>query len=113
MRDDLRIQHQPAACHQGPPLSYLPTVLSYLFLLFPQNLMLVVSRSIRMQGFIVSRLEHKYNEEFYQTIPKKLASGELKYTEDVTRGLDKVGDVILTVQKGMNKAKAVVLVADE
>jgi NADPH-dependent curcumin reductase CurA len=55
----------------------------------------------------------KYLPEFYATIPEKLASGEIKYTEEVTRGLDKVGEVILAVQKGMNKAKAVVLVAEE
>lgn len=42
-----------------------------------------------------------------------VASGKIKYKEDVTRGLDKLGDVILAVQKGTNKGKAVVLVADE
>ncbi|KAJ6549687.1 alcohol dehydrogenase [Mycena capillaripes] len=45
--------------------------------------------------------------------PPKLASGELKYAEEITTGLDKVGEVILAVQKGTNKAKAVVVVAEE
>ncbi|KAG6816652.1 hypothetical protein H0H87_004295 [Tephrocybe sp. NHM501043] len=76
------------------------------------NLMLVVGKNITLQGFIVGKLEHKYRKEFYATIPKKLASGDLKYTEEVTEGLDKVGHVILRVQKGENKAKAVVKVAD-
>ena len=64
-----------------------------------------------MNGFIVFNLEPKYNAEFYATIPAKLASGELKYTEEVTKGLDKVGDVIISVQRGTNQAKAVIVVA--
>lgn len=70
-------------------------------------------KSLHLHGFIQWRLEYKYDEEFYRTIPPKLASGELKYAEEVTKGLDKVGDVILAVQKGQNKAKAVILVAEE
>jgi len=58
-------------------------------------------------------LEYKYDVEFYKTIPAKLAHGEIKYREDITKGLDKVGDVILAVLKGTNQAKAVILVADE
>ncbi|KAJ7777772.1 hypothetical protein B0H14DRAFT_2963414 [Mycena olivaceomarginata] len=43
----------------------------------------------------------------------RLVSGEFKFTEDVTKGLEKVGDVILAVQKGTNTGKAVVVVAEE
>ncbi|KAG6895800.1 hypothetical protein C0992_012464, partial [Termitomyces sp. T32_za158] len=77
------------------------------------NLMNIVAKSISMNGFIVFRLEHKYQEEFYATIPDMVAGGKLKYTEEVTEGLEKVGDVILAVQKGHNKAKAVIKVADD
>ncbi|KAG6810945.1 hypothetical protein H0H92_009686 [Tricholoma furcatifolium] len=77
-----------------------------------KNLMLVIGKSITIQGFIVGRLEAKYRDEFYASVPAKLASGELKFTEEITEGLDKVGDVILQVQKGHNKAKAVIKVAD-
>jgi NADPH-dependent curcumin reductase CurA len=66
---------------------------------------------LTLSGFIVGRLHHKYEQEFYTTVPPKLASGELKYSEEITNGLDKVGDVILAVQKGTNKAKAVISVA--
>ncbi|KAG5644330.1 hypothetical protein DXG03_008689 [Asterophora parasitica] len=78
-----------------------------------QNLSLVTGKSLSINGFIVSRLHHKYEEDFYATIPGKIASGEIKYSEEITSGLDKVGDVILAVQKGTNKAKAVIKVADE
>ncbi|KAF8881860.1 alcohol dehydrogenase [Infundibulicybe gibba] len=77
-----------------------------------KNLMQIVGKCLQISGFLVHFLAEKYEEEFYATIPKKLASGELQYTEEVTRGLDKVGDVMLAVQKGTNKAKAVILVAD-
>ncbi|KIL66852.1 hypothetical protein M378DRAFT_103072 [Amanita muscaria Koide BX008] len=76
----------------------------------------ILVKSITMHGFIVSRLAQKHPEllnEFYEKIPALLAKGEIKYTEDVTRGLDKVGDVLLSVQKGTNKGKAVVLVAED
>ncbi|KAF8896877.1 alcohol dehydrogenase [Gymnopilus junonius] len=63
------------------------------------KLFLVVAKSISMNGFIVSRLAPKWNEEFFKT--------------DISNGLETVGDVLLAVQKGTNKAKAVVHVADE
>jgi len=66
-----------------------------------------------MNGFVIFNLEPKYDGEFYATIPAKLASGELKYTQEVTKGLDKVGDVIVAVQRGTNTAKAVIEVAEQ
>ncbi|KAJ7898302.1 hypothetical protein B0H14DRAFT_3424674 [Mycena olivaceomarginata] len=45
---------------------------------------------------------------FYETIPPQLASGALKYSEEITTGLDKVGEVISAVQRGTNRGKAVV-----
>jgi len=72
----------------------------------------VIGKDITIRGFIVFRLIGKYLNEFYATVPEKLAKGEIKYREDVSHGLDKVGDVILAVQKGTNKAKAVIHVAD-
>ncbi|KAJ7236839.1 hypothetical protein C8J57DRAFT_1144572 [Mycena rebaudengoi] len=78
-----------------------------------KNLNQMYAKSLTMNGVLVFRLQEKYDEEFYATVPPALARGDIKYTEEVTRGLDKVGDVILAVQKGTNKAKAVVVVADE
>ncbi|KAG6806050.1 hypothetical protein H0H92_012895 [Tricholoma furcatifolium] len=76
------------------------------------NMLRIIERSISMNGFVVLRMEHKFNDAFYATIPGKVAKGELKYTEDITDGLQKVGDVLLAVQKGENKAKAVIRVAE-
>jgi len=66
-----------------------------------------------MTGFIVFHLQSTYEEEFYKIVPSKLAKNELKHREDVTDGLEKVGEVLLAVQKGLNKGKAVIKVADE
>ncbi|KAF9445125.1 NAD(P)-binding protein [Macrolepiota fuliginosa MF-IS2] len=77
-----------------------------------KNLMQVITKDITLRGFVFARSMPKYLEEFYATVPEKIAKGELKYTEDVSYGLDKVGDVILAVQKGTNKAKAIIHVAD-
>jgi NADPH-dependent curcumin reductase CurA len=75
--------------------------------------MQVVSKSISLQGFIVLRLYSKYDQVFNATMPAKVASGEIKYREDIYDGLDKVGDVLLFVLQGKNKGKAVVHVADD
>ncbi|KAJ7250635.1 hypothetical protein C8J57DRAFT_677633 [Mycena rebaudengoi] len=78
-----------------------------------KNLGMMLSKSIIMYGVFVFHLMPKYDEEFYATVPERLAKGEIKYTEEVSRGLDKIGDVMLGVQKGTNKAKAVIVVSDE
>jgi len=73
----------------------------------------IFAKSLTLSGILVFRLQHKYETEFYATVPRALASGEIKYTEEVSRGLETVGDVILRVQQGKNTAKAVVVVAEE
>ncbi|KAJ6452385.1 hypothetical protein C8R47DRAFT_1169175 [Mycena vitilis] len=77
-----------------------------------KNMDQTYAKSLTISGFAVIRLG-KYDDEFYATVPPQLASGELKYTEDVSYGLEKVGDVLLAVQKGRNNGKAVVVVSEE
>ncbi|KAF8625916.1 hypothetical protein AX17_006642 [Amanita inopinata Kibby_2008] len=81
-----------------------------------KSLLNIVAKSITLYGFIVFRLQKQHPQlvdKFYETILPLLASGELKYKEEITRGLDKVGDVFLGIQKGTNKGKAVIWLADE
>ncbi|KAJ7655887.1 hypothetical protein B0H17DRAFT_1163395 [Mycena rosella] len=73
----------------------------------------IYAKSLTMHGIMVMRLQPKYDTEFYVTIPRALAAGEIKYSEEVSRGLGTVGHAILRVQEGTNTAKAVVVVADE
>jgi len=78
-----------------------------------RNLRQIYVKSLHIHGFIVGRLVHKYIDEFYATIPAKLANGEIKYMEDVRKGLDKVGEALLAVQSGTNQGKCVVWLADD
>ncbi|KAJ7844817.1 alcohol dehydrogenase [Mycena leptocephala] len=77
------------------------------------NIHLTWAKSLTISGILIFHLQDKYDEEFYATIPKAIAAGEIKYTEEVSRGLESVGDAILRVQQGKNVAKAVVVVAEE
>ncbi|KAJ7841481.1 alcohol dehydrogenase [Mycena olivaceomarginata] len=78
-----------------------------------KNTGLIFAKRLHIHGFLVLDLSPKYTAAFRAEFVPKLASGEFKFTEDVTRGLDKVGDVLVAVQKGTNTGKAVVVVADE
>jgi NADPH-dependent curcumin reductase CurA len=78
-----------------------------------QNTGLIFAKRLHIHGFLVLDLSPKYTAAFRAEFVPRLASGEFKFTEDVTRGLDKVGDVLVAVQKGTNTGKAVVVVADE
>ncbi|KAJ3502061.1 hypothetical protein NLJ89_g9056 [Agrocybe chaxingu] len=78
-----------------------------------RNLGLIIGKTISLHGFLVFHLEAKYIAEFYRELTPKVASGEIKYREHVYDGLASVGDAILAVQKGENRAKAIVHVADE
>ncbi|KAJ3906694.1 hypothetical protein F5879DRAFT_944932 [Lentinula edodes] len=73
----------------------------------------VLANRLSINGLLVFDHQERYLDEFYEVIPKKLASGEFKYTEDITRGLDKGGEAILEVQKGVNTAKKIIVVADD
>ena len=55
----------------------------------------------------------QYREQFYKEFPAAVASGALKYSEDRTLGLEGVGEAIVAVQKGTNKGKKVIVVAEE
>lgn len=46
-------------------------------------------------------------------MPKKIASGELKYTEELTRGLKYGGHALEAILRGTNKGKSVVVVSEE
>ncbi|KAJ6538381.1 hypothetical protein DFH09DRAFT_1323902 [Mycena vulgaris] len=78
-----------------------------------KNLGLIIGKTITMYGFLVTALLPKWQDEFYAVVPGKLVSGEIKYAEEVSQGLERVGDVMLAVMNGSNKAKAVVLVAEQ
>ena len=79
------------------------------------NLMQIVGRQLKLSGFLSSNpyLIGKYEEQFYKEIPKQLANGGLKHTEDLTYGLENGGKAILDVQTGRNIGKSVVVIGQE
>ncbi|KAJ3786771.1 hypothetical protein GGU10DRAFT_332059 [Lentinula aff. detonsa] len=78
-----------------------------------KNLDQIYARRITLYGFLISDLAPKWEEEFYKVIPKKLASGEFKFREDITTGLENSGQAIRDVQIGANTGKKVIVVAQE
>lgn len=78
-----------------------------------KNLMYIVSKQLKIYGFLVFALSAKYEDEFYKVVPRQIANGEIKYTEDIKNGLQYAGHAIYEVQAGKNKGKSVILVAEE
>jgi NADPH-dependent curcumin reductase CurA len=80
-----------------------------------RNLVLVVGKRIKLQGFIV--LDHfkdpKFLPEFYSKVPQWIAKGEIKVKEDVTKGLENAADAIIGIFQGKNFGKAVIQIASD
>lgn len=73
----------------------------------------IVSRQIKMYGFIVWNLADKYEEQFYKEVPERIANGAFKLKEDLKYSLEKTIEAILDVQTGRNNGKSVIIVAQE
>ena len=78
-----------------------------------KNLQSIIIKRLRIFGIVISALSHKYENEFYETVPRMIAQGKIKYKEDVTEGLEFVGEALLSVLTGKNKGTAIVSVARE
>jgi NADPH-dependent curcumin reductase CurA len=78
-----------------------------------QNPGLIFAKCLHLHGFLILDIGPEQAAAFQAEVVPKLANEEFKFIEDVTRGLDKVGNVLLAVQKGTNTGKAVVLVAEK
>ncbi|KAI0788286.1 NAD(P)-binding protein [Fomes fomentarius] len=78
-----------------------------------KNLQNLVWREVTFHGFLTTSLMDKYEDEFFRTVPARIASGEIKYKEHRVRGLENAGQAIVDVQNGKNFGKMVVVVAEE
>ncbi|TFK22688.1 alcohol dehydrogenase [Coprinopsis marcescibilis] len=79
-----------------------------------KNIVNIMTKSLSVHGFIVLReLDDKLREEFYNVVPELVSSGNIQYREEIHDGLESAGNVFLAVQKGLNKAKAVIRVAED
>ena len=77
-----------------------------------KNLNKLYQFEITMNGFIGTTLVPKY-PEFYTEIPKRIASGQIKYKEDIMEGLENAAYAIDGIYKGKNTGKLIVAVARE
>ena len=71
----------------------------------------VLTKRIRMQGFIIfDDYAHRYRE-FAQAIRQWLASGQIKFREDVVDGLENAPAAFIGLLEGRNFGKLIVRVA--
>jgi len=78
-----------------------------------RNLHHIYAKSISMTGFIMGRIQDKYQPEFDETVSRLVAECKLKHREHIFEGLERVGDAILACLSGSAKGKVVVKVASE
>eukprot|EP00268_Persea_americana_P064843 TRINITY_DN857_c0_g1_i8.p1 TRINITY_DN857_c0_g1~~TRINITY_DN857_c0_g1_i8.p1 ORF type:complete len:349 (-),score=70.70 TRINITY_DN857_c0_g1_i8:392-1438(-) len=76
------------------------------------NLFCVVTKRIRMQGFMEPDHKHMY-PQFLELIIQYIREGKITYVEDVAEGLESAPSALIGLFSGRNVGKQVVLVARE
>ena len=76
------------------------------------NLMNVISKQIKMQGFITPSYFHLY-PKFLETILPHIKEGKVAYVEDVAEGLQNAPLALIGLFSGHNVGKQVIQVAME
>jgi len=73
----------------------------------PHNIIQVVGKQLKIQGFIVSS-HADMQPAFFADMAKWIASGQMKYEETVMEGIDKAPDAFLGLFSGANTGKMLV-----
>lgn len=73
---------------------------------------MIIGKVVTMQGLLHHALYPQFEEEFYTTVPQLVKDGAFKYREDVSQGLETVGQALHDVVSGKNFGKRVVVVAN-
>ncbi|KAL9240718.1 hypothetical protein vseg_014904 [Gypsophila vaccaria] len=74
-----------------------------------RNLHYLLTRSVRMQGFVVTNYYHLY-EKYLEMIIPQIKEGKITYVEDVAQGLESAPSAIIGLFSGKNVGKQVVAV---
>jgi NADPH:quinone reductase len=69
----------------------------------------LLTRSVTLQGFIVSNYSNRFNEGL-ENLAKWLGEEKLKYTETIISGFDNLPEAFLGLFSGINKGKMIVKV---
>ncbi len=73
----------------------------------PRNLMFVVGRRIKLQGFIVSDFAEEV-EAFYADLRQWIQDGRIKWQETVLQGIEKAPEAFIGLFTGANNGKMLV-----
>ncbi|KAK9921782.1 hypothetical protein M0R45_030278 [Rubus argutus] len=76
------------------------------------NLMSVIYKEVRIQGFGVLNYYHLY-EKFLETVLPAIKEGKITYVEDVVEGLESAPSALVGLFTGRNIGKQVVVVSQE
>lgn len=77
-----------------------------------RNLLCLITKQIRMEGFLVSNYYHLY-PQFLQLTLQYIKQGKIAYVEDTVEGLANAPSALLGLFTGRNVGKQVVVVAHE
>ena len=77
----------------------------------PRSVSFVISRRVRMEGFLVGDFAHLYGPAL-ERLTRWLAEGRLRYREDVVDGLENAPRAFIGLLRGENRGKLLVKVAD-
>ncbi|KAF3925156.1 Zeta-crystallin [Dactylellina cionopaga] len=77
-----------------------------------RNLMSVVGKRLKIEGFIVGDIAAKYMVKFQTDVQKWLHEGQIVYNEDVTVGIDHEAEGFVKMLNGKNFGKAVIRYAE-
>ncbi len=78
----------------------------------PRNLFMVVTKRLRMQGFIVSDHASRY-PAFLAEVAPRVADGTLSHRETVVEGIERAPDAFIGMLEGANVGKMLVRVGPE
>ncbi|XP_047333666.1 2-alkenal reductase (NADP(+)-dependent)-like [Impatiens glandulifera] len=77
-----------------------------------QNMFSLISKRIRMQGFLVGDHYHLY-PKFLEMILPHIKEGKVNYVEDIAQGLESAPAALIGLFSGRNVGKQLVVVAHE
>ncbi|CAN6681483.1 unnamed protein product [Malus baccata var. baccata] len=77
-----------------------------------RNLMYLIFKQVRMQGFLVFNYYHLY-EKFLEIVLPAIKEGKKMYVEDVVEGLESAPAALIGLFAGRNVGKQVVVVSRE
>ena len=72
-----------------------------------KNLFHIIGKRLTLSGFIVSDLFAEFQTEFYDTMPKLYKSGDIKYKQHITSGIENGPQAFIDMLNGKNFGKVI------